>query len=248
MGDNIHLGDRDGVRTPMQWSVDRNGGFSRADPASLVLPPIMDPIYGFYAVNVEAQAARSSIRMLNWTRRMLAVRKRFRAFGRGTPALPLSRQSQGAGLSARAAQQRGQRRDDPLREQSLADSAGGGARSRRFRRPGAGRYRRRLGVPAGGAAYLLAHAAALRFLSGSSLPARRRCRRGTNPRPRRCRNSSPLWCVASSPKSLSGPARGLLETEVLPEYLPKRRWFAAKGDRLRSTRIAYAVPVPEQPT
>ncbi len=83
MGDNIFLGDRDGVRTPMQWSIDRNGGFSRADPAALVLPPIMDPIYGFQAVNVEAQA-RDPHSLLNWTRRMLAVRKRHRAFGRGT--------------------------------------------------------------------------------------------------------------------------------------------------------------------
>ena len=83
MGDNIFLGDRDGVRTPMQWSIDRNGGFSRADPAQLVLPPIMDPIYGFQAVNVEAQA-RDPHSLLNWTRRMLAVRKRHRAFGRGT--------------------------------------------------------------------------------------------------------------------------------------------------------------------
>ena len=58
MGDNIHLGDRDGVRTPMQWSPDRNGGFSRADPSRLVLPPIMDPLYGYEAVNVEAQIQR----------------------------------------------------------------------------------------------------------------------------------------------------------------------------------------------
>ena len=75
MGDNIHLGDRDGVRTPMQWSPDRNGGFSRADPAALVLPPIMDPLYGYQAVNVEAQA-RDPHSLLNWMRRMLAVRKR----------------------------------------------------------------------------------------------------------------------------------------------------------------------------
>ena len=73
MGDNIHLGDRDGVRTPMQWSPDRNGGFSRADPAALVLPPIMDPLYGYGAVNVEAQS-RDPHSLLNWTRRMLAVR------------------------------------------------------------------------------------------------------------------------------------------------------------------------------
>lgn len=83
MGDNIHLGDRDGVRTPMQWSPDRNGGFSRVDPAQLVLPPIMDPIYGYQAVNVEAQAADAHS-LLNWTRRMLAVRKRHRSFGRGS--------------------------------------------------------------------------------------------------------------------------------------------------------------------
>jgi maltose alpha-D-glucosyltransferase/alpha-amylase len=83
MGDNIHLGDRDGVRTPMQWSSDRNGGFSRADPASLVLPPIQDPLYGFQAVNVEAQW-RDPHSLLNWTRRMLGVRKQHQAFGRGT--------------------------------------------------------------------------------------------------------------------------------------------------------------------
>jgi maltose alpha-D-glucosyltransferase/alpha-amylase len=83
MGDNIHLGDRDGVRTPMQWSSDRNGGFSRADPASLVLPSIQDPLYGYQAINVEAQW-RDPHSLLNWTRRMLAVRKQHRAFGRGT--------------------------------------------------------------------------------------------------------------------------------------------------------------------
>ena len=75
MGDNIHLGDRNGVRTPMQWSPDRNGGFSRADPAALVLPPIMDPLYGYDAVNVEAQS-RDPHSILNWMRRMLAVRRR----------------------------------------------------------------------------------------------------------------------------------------------------------------------------
>ena len=83
MGDNVHLGDRDGVRTPMQWTGDRNGGFSRADPASIVLPPIMDPLYGYGAVNVEAQT-RDPHSILNWTRRMLAVRRRHPALGRGT--------------------------------------------------------------------------------------------------------------------------------------------------------------------
>jgi len=83
MGDNIFLGDRDGVRTPMQWSTDRNGGFSRADPAGMVLPPIMDPLYGYHTINVEAQT-RDPHSLLNWTRRMLTVRKQHQAFGRGT--------------------------------------------------------------------------------------------------------------------------------------------------------------------
>ncbi len=83
MGDNIYLGDRDGVRTPMQWSPDRNGGFSRADPARLVLPPIMDPLYGYEVINVESQS-RDPHSLLNWTRRMLAVRKQHHAFGRGS--------------------------------------------------------------------------------------------------------------------------------------------------------------------
>ncbi|HEY8555198.1 MAG TPA: maltose alpha-D-glucosyltransferase [Burkholderiales bacterium] len=82
MGDNIYLGDRNGVRTPMQWTPDRNGGFSRADPQRLYLPPIMDPIYGYEAVNVEAQL-RDPSSLLNWMRRILAVRKSSRAFGRG---------------------------------------------------------------------------------------------------------------------------------------------------------------------
>ena len=82
MGDNIFLGDRNGVRTPMQWSPDRNGGFSRADPQRLFLAPIMDPIYGYEAVNVEAQQREPSS-LLNWMKRMLAVRGQSRAFGRG---------------------------------------------------------------------------------------------------------------------------------------------------------------------
>jgi maltose alpha-D-glucosyltransferase/alpha-amylase len=83
MGDNIYLGDRNGVRTPMQWTPDRNGGFSRADPARLYLPPIMDPVYGYSAVNVEAQQ-RSLSSLLSWMKRLIAVRKSTKVFGRGT--------------------------------------------------------------------------------------------------------------------------------------------------------------------
>jgi maltose alpha-D-glucosyltransferase/alpha-amylase len=82
MGDNVYLGDRNGVRTPMQWSGDRNAGFSRADPARLYDPVITDPVYGFQAVNVEAQE-RLPTSLLEWMRRLIRVRKRFKAFGRG---------------------------------------------------------------------------------------------------------------------------------------------------------------------
>jgi maltose alpha-D-glucosyltransferase/alpha-amylase len=85
MGDNIFLGDRNGVRTPMQWNSERNAGFSRADPQRLYLPPIMDPVYGYQAVNVEAQA-RNPTSLLNWTTRLIQIRKSYRAFGRGTLA------------------------------------------------------------------------------------------------------------------------------------------------------------------
>jgi len=83
MGDNIFLGDRDAVRTPMQWTSDRNAGFSRAEPARLYLPPIMDPVYGYESVNVEAQG-RSAGSLLSWMKRIIAVRKAHKAFGRGT--------------------------------------------------------------------------------------------------------------------------------------------------------------------
>jgi maltose alpha-D-glucosyltransferase/alpha-amylase len=83
MGDNIYLGDRNGVRTPMQWTGDRNAGFSRADPARLFAPPIMDAVYGYQAVNVEAQE-RSPYSLLNWMKRMIGLRKQTTVFGRGT--------------------------------------------------------------------------------------------------------------------------------------------------------------------
>ncbi len=82
MGDNFFIGDRNGVRTPMQWSPDRNAGFSRADPQRLYLPPIMDAVYGYQSTNVEAQS-RDPSSLLSWTKRMLAVRKTSQAFGRG---------------------------------------------------------------------------------------------------------------------------------------------------------------------
>ncbi|MDN4479450.1 maltose alpha-D-glucosyltransferase [Demequina muriae] len=83
MGDNIWLGDRDGVRTPMQWTPDRNAGFSQANPGKLSLPPVMDPVFGYQSVNVEAQQESTSS-LLQWTRRMIHVRRQHSAFGRGS--------------------------------------------------------------------------------------------------------------------------------------------------------------------
>jgi maltose alpha-D-glucosyltransferase / alpha-amylase len=90
MGDNVYLGDRDGVRTPMHWTGDRNGGFSRGDFAQLYLPPLMDPVYGYQAVNVEAQL-RIPTSLLRWLHRFIALRKEHPVFGLGTyEALPTS--------------------------------------------------------------------------------------------------------------------------------------------------------------
>ena len=123
MGDNIYLGDRNGVRTPMQWTPDRNGGFSRCDPARLYLPTIMDPVYGYEAVNVEAQS-RSLSSLLSWTKRLIAVRKSTPVFGRGTMIVHPPGQSRGAGLCAPV-----WRRGDSLRRQSVAIGAGSRNRS-----------------------------------------------------------------------------------------------------------------------
>jgi maltose alpha-D-glucosyltransferase / alpha-amylase len=83
MGDNVYLGDRDGVRTPMQWTSDRNAGFSRADWAQLYLQPLMDPVYGYTAVNVEAQL-RTPTSLLRWLHRFIALRKEHPVFGFGS--------------------------------------------------------------------------------------------------------------------------------------------------------------------
>ena len=99
MGDNVYLGDRHGVRTPMQWSGDRNGGFSKANPQSLYLPPVIDPGYHYEAVNVESQQANPDL-LLWWMKRLIGLRKQSPAFGRGswsssTQTIPKSWRSSG---------------------------------------------------------------------------------------------------------------------------------------------------------
>ena len=122
MGDNVYLGDRDGVRTPMQWTGDRNGGFSRADFARLYLPPLMDPVFGYQAVNVEAQL-RSPTSLLRWLRRLIELRKEHPVFGLGDYTAAPAREP--ADLRARP-HVRGRHR--ALRAQPRPLGAGGGAR------------------------------------------------------------------------------------------------------------------------
>ena len=122
MGDNVYLGDRDGVRTPMHWSGDRNAGFSRADWAQLYLQPLMDPVYGFQAVNVEAQL-RTPNSLLRWMQRFIALRKEHPVFGLGSYE-PLPRREH---ADLRPHPHVGGRRS-PLRAQPRALGAGRAAR------------------------------------------------------------------------------------------------------------------------
>jgi len=240
MGDNIHLGDRDGVRTPMQWSSDRNAGFSRCDPASLVLPPIMDPIYGYQALNVEAQAA-DPYSLLNWTRRMLAVRTQFRVFGRGTqrflyPAnrkvLAYLREYTGAEQDEIVLCVYNLSRSAQAVEMDLSafvgrvpvDMVGGSI----F--PPIGQLNYLLTLPPFGFFWFMLSAAA-------QLPS------WHTPAPEPLPEYATIVIRHDIAEILSPGPRGVIESEVLPAYLPKRRWFAAKGERLISASIAYAVPL-----
>ena len=158
MGDNVYLGDRDGVRTPMQWNGDRNGGFSRADFAQLYAPPLMDPVYGFQAVNVEAQM-RTPYSLLRWLRRFIALRKEHPVFGLGSyePLTP----SNTADLRPHP-HLRGRR--DAVRPQPRPLRAGGRARPVGLRGPSPGGGVRPLALPADRRAALPADARAARFL------------------------------------------------------------------------------------
>ena len=237
MGDNIFLGDRDGVRTPMQWSPDRNGGFSRADPARLVLPPIQDPLDGYQAVNVEAQA-RSPNSLLNWMRRMLAVRRRTRAFGRGEmnllyPAnrkvLAYLREHEGDTVLcvfnlSRAAQ---------AVELDLSAHAGkvpfemlGGTSF-----PPVGQLPYLLTLPPYGFYWFLL--AGARAMPTWHIPS-----------PEPLPDLRTLVMKMGVKELLGAEVRGELERLVLPEYLAKRRWFAAKGEKLLGVRIAGTAALP----
>ena len=237
MGDNIYLGDRDGVRTPMQWSLDRNGGFSRADPARLVLPPIMDAIYGYQSVNVEAQASNPHS-LLNWTRRMLAVRQRHRAFGRGrlrllSPGnrkiLAFLREFEAEGGEETILCVSNLSRTAQAVELDLAQFAG---------RTPVDVLSGSVFPPIGRVSYLLTlpHHAFYWFslAKDSAMPAWR------------VPPSEPLpelvtLVMRNEIGELLAPEpKRVLEQEILAPYLARRRWFAAKDRKLRSIGIARA--------
>jgi maltose alpha-D-glucosyltransferase / alpha-amylase len=237
MGDNIYLGDRDGVRTPMQWSPDRNGGFSRADPASLVLPAIMDPIYGFESVNVEAQS-RDQHSLLNWMRRMLMLRRNHHAFGRGTfrllypsnrKVLAYLREHEGETILCVA----NLSRTPQAVELDLSAFAGRVL----VEMTGPSPF-----PPIGQLTYLLTLPPYgfywFQLTTEADSPQWR-----TEP-PEQLLEFETLVLRSSLKGGLEERHAHTITRDVLPTYLPIRRWFASKNETLHEARIPWTVPMP----
>ncbi len=238
MGDNIHLGDRNGVRTPMQWTPDRNGGFSRADPAALVLPPIMDPLYGFESVNVEAQS-RDPHSLLNWMRRMLGVRGQHQAFGRGRlrflypknrKILTYLREYDDETILCVA----NLARSPQAVELDLSEFAGrvpielnNGSQF-----PPVGQLTYLLTLPPYGFYWFI-------LASEGDWPS------WHTPAPEPMPEYQTLVLRGDLADMLLESGRQALEHEILPPYLAKRRWFSAKDEKLHSARIANLVRLPD---
>ncbi len=233
MGDNIYLGDRNGVRTPMQWTPDRNGGFSRADPAKLFLPVIMDPVYGYQAVNVEAQS-RSISSLLSWMKRLIAVRKSTIVFGRGSLAFirpanravlaylrqheneiilcvaNLSRSAQAAELDLSHLRGRvpremlGRTRFPPITDAPFVVTL----------------------APYGFFWFLLSEQEGERIEAPSIAP-----------------ELATLVMREGWDSLLEGRSRHIFEREVLPVFLPARRWFAEKASGWLETKVEAALPL-----
>jgi maltose alpha-D-glucosyltransferase / alpha-amylase len=232
MGDNIYLGDRNGVRTPMQWTPDRNGGFSRADPAALYLPPIMDPVYGYTAVNVEAQS-RSLSSLLNWMKRLIAVRKSTKVFGRGTltfirPAnrtvLAYVRQLGDEAILCVANISRAAQAVEldmtPWKGRVPQEMLG------RTKFPRIGDLPYLVTLPPYGFFWF-------------QLTADEQ----TEPEKVLPREVTTLVVGDGWENALSSWTKRTFEHDVLPHYLPERRWFADKGQRHVSAKVSAALPL-----
>ena len=235
MGDNIFLGDRNSVRTPMQWSPDRNGGFSQADPNYLYLPALMDPIFGYQAVNVEAQR-RSAASLLNWMRHLISVVKAHPAFGRGSLRFfqPLNRKVLAflrshddqtvlclANLSAAA--QPCELNLQEYKGRIPVELMG------RSNFPPIGELPYFLTLPAHGFFwFLLTDTAAV----AAQAPA-------VQIRP----DLLTLVAPEGWTSLLKAPVRGLLEAQILPAYLLAQRWYGAKDAGTPKVEIAHALPL-----
>jgi len=238
MGDNIYLGDRDGVRTPMQWSPDRNGGFSKADPARLVLPPIMDPLYGYEALNVEAQAADAHS-LLNWTRRMLSLRGKHTAFGRGSlrflapgnrKILAYLREYQGETILCVANLSRLPQAVEldlsefqgrvPIELTGMSPFPPIGQLTYLMTMPPYGFFWFQLVAEADGPAWRTEPPEQMADLV--TMVIRR-----------------DLYELVEEPRLVT-----TMSKEILPAYLSKRRWFGSKGETLKSAKLVAATPLP----
>jgi maltose alpha-D-glucosyltransferase/alpha-amylase len=228
MGDNIYLGDRDGVRTPMQWSPDRNGGFSRSDPARLFLPAIQDPIYGFDAVNVEAQL-KAPASLLNWTRRMISLRRASRAFSRGSlrflypqnrKVLAYIREHEDERIlcvvNLSRAPQAVELELAEMKGASLVEMTGGS-----------------VFPPIGDLPYLLTLPAyGFLWFKLAAVPHEEH-RFGPAPNP----ELFTLVLTGGPETILQGRERTAFERTIVPRFIASRRWFQAKGAKLRNVRV-----------
>ncbi|HSI02195.1 MAG TPA: maltose alpha-D-glucosyltransferase [Reyranella sp.] len=237
MGDNIRLGDRDGVRTPMQWSPDRNGGFSRADWNALALPTIQDPLYGYETVNVEAQS-RDPYSLLHWMRRMLTVRRGHAALGRGTlrflypknrKVLAYLREHVSETILCVA----NVSRTPQAVELDLSEFAGrvpvemsGGSEF-----PPVGQLPYLLTLPPYGFYWFI-------LAKESEAPA------WHTPVPEPMPDYVTLVLRERLAEAVKQSAAILLERDALPAYLTKRRWFSAKGQKIEALHFAYVAPLP----
>jgi trehalose synthase len=240
MGDNIYLGDRDGVRTPMQWSPDRNGGFSRANPQMLYLPPIMDPVYGYQTINVEAQEADPSS-LLNWIRRMIAVRKQHPAFGRGdfTMLYPRNRRI--------LAYTRSDGAETLLCVVNLSRSA-------QAVELDLSRHRGCVPVelvsqspfpPIGELPYMLTLSGYGTFWFVLASQAQAPDWHSNVPEP--LPEFVTLTLIGGNiERALEGRERRQLERDVLPQFLERQRWFGAKGEAIAGTAIREIAKLDEE--
>jgi len=235
MGDNIYLGDRNGVRTPMQWSADRNAGFSRTNPQQLFLPPIIDPDFSYETVNVETQG-NNPHSLLWWTRRVIAQRKRFRAFGRGTIEFLHPANSKVLAFI---------RRHEDERILVVANLS----RYAQFVELDLSAFREMVPVELFGQTdfprigelpYLLTLAPHAYYWFALE----ERGSAAAESEPGQVVAKRPSISVAAAwEKVFQGRGRSAIE-EVLPGFLKTRRWFGGKARRIKSARIVDAVPVP----